>query len=170
MKELALPLLKVAGPELIAGISGESEERIREMFEKAVATAPCILFIDEIDAIAANRQQAQKEMERRIVAQLLSCLDDLNKDENGDRVLIIGATNRPDSLDPALRRAGRFDREVCLGIPSLESRLAIVKVLSRSLKLAPDFDYLYIAKNTPGFVGADLLALVREAALAAVNR
>lgn len=94
----------------------------------------------------------------------------MNKDENGDRVLVIGATNRPDSLDPALRRAGRFDREVCLGIPSLESRLQILQVLTKTLKLEPDFDYMQIARNTPGFVGADLMALTREAAMAAINR
>ncbi|GLV45591.1 smallminded [Carabus blaptoides fortunei] len=168
--ELRVPLLKVAAPELVAGVSGESEERIRDLFEKAVESAPCVLFIDEIDAITPNRQQAQKEMERRIVAQLLSCLDELGQNENGDRVLVIGATNRPDSLDPALRRAGRFDREVCLGIPNIESRCQILKVLTAKLALTPDFDYMYVAKYSPGFVGADLMALTREAAMAAINR
>ncbi|XP_018335493.1 uncharacterized AAA domain-containing protein C16E9.10c isoform X2 [Agrilus planipennis] len=168
--ELGVPLLKVAAPELVAGVSGESEERIRELFERAWFTAPCVLFIDEIDAITPNRQNAQKEMERRIVAQLLSCMDDLGQAETGDRVLVIGATNRPDAIDPALRRAGRFDREVCLGIPDCKARVEILKVLTAKLKLENNFNYETIASYTPGFVGADLMALTREAAMAAVNR
>ncbi|KAF5303990.1 hypothetical protein FQA39_LY01775 [Lamprigera yunnana] len=168
--ELGIPLLKVAGPELVGGVSGESEERIRNLFDRALNSAPCVLFIDEVDAITPNRQTVQKEMERRIVAQFLSCLDDLNQNENGERVLIIGATNRPDSIDPALRRAGRFDREVCLGIPDLKARIQILKVLTLKLKLSENFDFDSIGKMTPGFVGADLMALVREAAIAAVNR
>ncbi|XP_065171878.1 nuclear valosin-containing protein-like isoform X2 [Atheta coriaria] len=168
--ELQVPLLKVSAPELVAGVSGESEERIREMFERAVVASPCILFIDEIDAITPNRQFAQKDMERRIVAQLLTCMDDVGKTENGDQVLVIGATNRPDSLDPALRRAGRFDREVCLGIPDTKARLNILKVLTVNLRLDDDFDFETLAKYTPGFVGADLMALTREAAMVAVNR
>ncbi|XP_050299464.1 nuclear valosin-containing protein-like [Anthonomus grandis grandis] len=168
--ELGVQLIKVAAPELVAGVSGESEERIRELFERACNAAPCILFIDEIDAITPNRQNAQKEMERRIVAQILSCLDDLCDSENGDKVLVIGATNRPDSIDPALRRAGRFDREICLGIPDLKAREAILRVLTANLTLAPNFDYEAIAKNSPGYVGADLLSLTREAAMAAVSR
>lgn len=95
---------------------------------------------------------------------------DLAQNENGDRVLVIGATNRPDSLDPALRRAGRFDREVCLGIPNVEARIEILKVLTSKLKLTEDFDYACVAKNCPGYVGADLMALTREAAMAAINR
>uniref|UniRef100_A0AAR5PZY9 AAA+ ATPase domain-containing protein n=2 Tax=Dendroctonus ponderosae TaxID=77166 RepID=A0AAR5PZY9_DENPD len=168
--ELEVQLIKVAAPELVAGISGESEERIRELFERACNAAPCVLFIDEIDAITPNRQTVQKEMERRIVAQLLSCLDDLSAAENGEQVLVIGATNRPDAIDPALRRAGRFDREICLGIPDLKSREAILKVLTGNLTLSPDFDFEKIAKYTPGYVGADLLSLTREAAISAVNR
>ncbi|KAK4876954.1 hypothetical protein RN001_009460 [Aquatica leii] len=168
--ELGMPLLKVAGPELVGGVSGESEERIRSLFDRALSSSPCVLFIDEVDAITPNRQNVQKEMERRIVAQFLSCLDDLSQNENGDRVLIIGATNRPDSIDPALRRAGRFDREVCLGIPDLKARVEILKVLTSKLKLGEGFDFETIGKYTPGFVGADLMALAREAAMAAVNR
>ncbi|KAJ3660400.1 hypothetical protein Zmor_004850 [Zophobas morio] len=168
--EIGVPLLKVAAPELVAGVSGESEERIRELFERAIFSTPCILFIDEIDAITPNRQNAQKEMERRIVAQLLSCLDDLSQNECGDRVLVIGATNRPDAIDPALRRAGRFDREICLGIPDVQSRVQILKVMTSKLKLSEDFDYDALAKFTPGFVGADLMSLTREAAMSAVNR
>ncbi|KAL0280144.1 UNVERIFIED_CONTAM: hypothetical protein PYX00_001524 [Menopon gallinae] len=168
--ELDVHLLKVSAPELVGGVSGQSEERIRELFDSAVECAPCVLFIDEVDAITPNRQHAQREMERRIVAQLLTCLDELNNVPNGDQVLVIGATNRPDSLDPALRRAGRFDREVCLGIPDQKSREQILRVLCKNLKLSSTFSYEEVAENTPGFVGADLLSLTREAAMAAVNR
>lgn len=168
--ELNVPLLKVAGPELVAGVSGESEARIRDLFEQALALAPCIVFLDEIDAVAPHRAAVQREMERRIVAQLLSSLDELNLKENGDRVLVIGATNRPDSLDPALRRAGRFDREVCLGIPDKEARAKILAVHTENVVLAPNISLSTIASLTPGFVGADLVALIREAAMAAVDR
>ncbi|XP_070165935.1 nuclear valosin-containing protein-like [Polyergus mexicanus] len=168
--ELNIPLLKVAGPELVAGVSGESEARIRDLFEQAVTLAPCVVFLDEIDAVAPHRATAQREMERRIVAQLLSSLDELNLKENGDRVLVIGATNRPDSLDPALRRAGRFDREVCLGIPDREARAKILAVHTENVVLAPNISLSTIASLTPGFVGADLVALIREAAMAAVDR
>nr|CAI5846862.1 unnamed protein product [Callosobruchus analis] len=126
-------------------ISGESEERIRELFDQSVKLSPCILFIDEIDAITPNRQNAQKDMEKRIVAQLLSCLD-------GNRVLVIGATNRPDSIDPALRRAGRFDREISLGIPNKDSRVQILKVLTGKLKLMDGFDFERVAANTPALL------------------
>uniref|UniRef100_A0A1B6FLR1 AAA+ ATPase domain-containing protein n=1 Tax=Cuerna arida TaxID=1464854 RepID=A0A1B6FLR1_9HEMI len=168
--ELKIPLLKVAAPELVGGLSGQSEERIRELFEEAVALAPCILFIDEVDAITPNRETAQREMERRIVAQLLSSMDELANNEKGDQVLVIGATNRPDSLDPALRRAGRFDREVCLGIPDRESRLSILQTLCHSLRLTPELQLAEVAMMTPGYVGADLKSLVTESAMAAVNR
>ncbi|KAB0401699.1 hypothetical protein E2I00_017033 [Balaenoptera physalus] len=120
--ELDLPILKVAATEIVSGVSGESEQKLRELFEQAVSNAPCIFFIDEIDAITPKREVASKDMERRIVAQLLTCMDDLNNMAATARVLVIGATNRPDSLDPALRRAGRFDREICLGIPDEASR------------------------------------------------
>ncbi|CAG2235588.1 NVL [Mytilus edulis] len=135
----------------------------------AGAAAPCVLFIDEIDAITPKRETASKDMERRIVAQLLSCMDDLSS-KTDLHVLVIGATNRPDSLDPALRRAGRFDKEICLGIPDESSRERILRVLCRNLKLAENFDYKFLARNTPGYVGADLTSLTREAAMVAVNR
>uniref|UniRef100_A0A8C5CFL7 AAA+ ATPase domain-containing protein n=1 Tax=Gadus morhua TaxID=8049 RepID=A0A8C5CFL7_GADMO len=168
--EMELPMLKVSAPELVSGVSGESEQKLRELFEQAVTSAPCILFIDEIDAITPKREVASKDMERRIVAQLLTCMDDLNSLEVTVQVLVIGATNRPDSLDPALRRAGRFDREICLGIPDEAARLRILKTLCRKLKLPEDFDYKLLARLTPGYVGADLMALCREAAMSAVNR
>ncbi|XP_004376008.1 nuclear valosin-containing protein-like isoform X2 [Trichechus manatus latirostris] len=168
--ELDLPILKVAATEIVSGVSGESEQKLRELFEQAVSSAPCILFIDEIDAITPKREVASKDMERRIVAQLLTCMDDLNNVATTARVLVIGATNRPDSLDPALRRAGRFDREICLGIPDEASRERILQTLCRKLKLPEAFHFHHLAHLTPGFVGADLMALCREAAMCAVNR
>ncbi|XP_023281675.1 nuclear valosin-containing protein-like isoform X2 [Seriola lalandi dorsalis] len=168
--ELELPMLKVSAPELVSGVSGESEQKLRELFDLAVSSAPCILFIDEIDSITPKREVASKDMERRIVAQLLTCMDDLNSLTVTAQVLVIGATNRPDSLDPALRRAGRFDREICLGIPDEAARLRILKTLCRKLKLLEDFDYQQLARLTPGYVGADLMALCREAVMNAVNR
>uniref|UniRef100_A0AAY4EZQ1 AAA+ ATPase domain-containing protein n=1 Tax=Denticeps clupeoides TaxID=299321 RepID=A0AAY4EZQ1_9TELE len=168
--EMELPMLKVSAPELVSGVSGESEQKLRELFEVAVSSAPCIVFIDEIDAITPKREVASKDMERRIVAQLLTCMDDLNSAASTAQVLVIGATNRPDSLDPALRRAGRFDREICLGIPDEGARLRILKTLCRKLRLPEEFDYGLLARLTPGYVGADLMALCREAAMTAVNR
>nr|XP_033792017.1 nuclear valosin-containing protein-like isoform X2 [Geotrypetes seraphini] len=168
--ELELPMLKVAATEMVSGVSGESEQKLRELFEQAVTGAPCILFIDEIDAITPKREVASKDMERRIVAQLLTCMDDLNNLADTAQVLVIGATNRPDSLDPALRRAGRFDREICLGIPDEAARERILHTLCRKLKLPNPFDFHHLAHMTPGYVGADLMALCREAALCAVNR
>ncbi|XP_054882101.1 nuclear valosin-containing protein-like [Poeciliopsis prolifica] len=168
--ELQIPMLKVSAPELVSGVSGESEQKLRELFDTAVTSSPCIVFIDEIDAITPKREVASKDMERRIVAQLLTCMDDLNSLTVTAQVLVIGATNRPDSLDPALRRAGRFDREICLGIPDEAARLRILKTLCRKLTLPEGFDYQHLARLTPGYVGADLMALCREAAMAAVNR
>uniref|UniRef100_A0A8C6WL10 Nuclear VCP like n=1 Tax=Neogobius melanostomus TaxID=47308 RepID=A0A8C6WL10_9GOBI len=168
--ELGLPLLKVSAPELVSGVSGESEQKLRELFDTAVSSSPCILFIDEIDSITPKREVASKDMERRIVAQLLTCMDDLNSMTVTAQIMVIGATNRPDSLDPALRRAGRFDREICLGIPDEAARLRILKTLCRKLKLSEDIDYGQLARLTPGYVGADLMALCREAAMCAVNR
>ncbi|XP_028279425.1 nuclear valosin-containing protein-like [Parambassis ranga] len=168
--ELQLPMLKVSAPELVSGVSGESEQKLRDLFDLAVSSAPCVLFIDEIDAITPKREMASKDMERRIVAQMLTCMDDLNSLTVPAQVLVIGATNRLDSLDPALRRAGRFDREICLGIPDEASRLRILKTLCRKIKLPEDFDYQQLARLTPGYVGADLMALCREAAMSAVNR
>ena len=169
--ELNANLLKISAPEIVSGMSGESEAKVRELFEEARKQAPCIVFIDEIDAITPKRETAQREMERRIVAQLLTSMDDISL-ENTDfkPVLVIGATNRPDSIDPALRRAGRFDREIKLGIPSEEARCKILQVFSQKLRIRGSFDFLSIARKTPGYVGADLKALVREAASVAIER
>lgn len=121
--ELGVPFLSISAPSVVSGTSGESEKTIRDTFDEAASIAPCILFIDEIDAITPKRETAQREMERRIVAQLLTSLDDLSWEKtNGKPVMIIGATNRPDSLDPALRRAGRFDHEIAMGVPDEDGR------------------------------------------------
>lgn len=122
--EFSIPLINISAPSIVSGMSGESEKKIREVFDDAKSSAPCILFIDEIDAITPKRETAQREMERRIVSQLLTCMDDLSS--NSEPVIIIGATNRPDSLDPALRRAGRFDREISMGVPDETARARYV--------------------------------------------
>ncbi|XP_065094126.1 nuclear valosin-containing protein-like isoform X2 [Ochlerotatus camptorhynchus] len=168
--QLKIGLVEVPATELVAGVSGESEERIREVFEQAAVLSPCVLFIDEIDAISSNRVNAQKDMERRIVAQLLSSLDNLPKLEGGDGVLVIGATNRADALDPALRRVGRFDQEISLGIPDRQARAQILKIICRNLKIEQSIDFDELAKLTPGYVGADLLALATRAATTAIKR
>ncbi|BGP05291.1 putative AAA domain-containing protein C16E9.10c [Rhodotorula toruloides] len=169
--ELGLPFISISAPSVVSGMSGESEKTLRETFEEAAKQAPCILFIDEIDAITPKRENAQREMERRIVAQLLTCMDDLAWDKNDNKpVVVIAATNRPDSLDPALRRAGRFDAEIALTVPSESGRERILRVLMSKLRLSGDFDYKALAKNTPGYVGADLSALTGAAGVIAVKR
>lgn len=166
--KLQLPLIAVTGTELVGGMSGESEERIRELFERAVTVAPGVLFIDEIDAVCGNRIHAQKDMEKRMVAQLLASLDSLS--ENRASVLVLAATNNPDALDPALRRAGRLEQEITLGIPSLKTRKEILSILCKNLALSDDVDMNALAQITPGFVGADLQALVNKASTYAVKR
>ncbi|XP_041981688.1 nuclear valosin-containing protein-like [Aricia agestis] len=166
--KLQLPLITVTGTELVGGVSGESEERIRELFERAASIAPCVLFIDEIDAVCGNRIHAQKDMEKRMVAQLLASLDSLS--ENSASVLVLAATNNPDTLDPALRRAGRLEQEITLGIPSLKARKEILSILCKNLVLYEDIDMNVLAQITPGFVGADLQALVNKASTYAVKR
>ncbi|KAI8800893.1 ribosome biogenesis ATPase RIX7 [Cladochytrium replicatum] len=169
--EANVPFLNISAPSVVSGMSGESEKKIREVFEEARELAPCLLFIDEIDAITPKRDTAQREMERRIVAQLLTCMDDLaHEAESGRPVMIIGATNRPDSLDPALRRAGRFDREIGLSVPDEQARKRILEKLCSRLRLGGDVDCAQLAKLTPGYVGADLNALTSEAGMVAVKR
>ncbi|KAF3905711.1 Spastin [Arthrobotrys entomopaga] len=166
-----VPFISVSAPSIVSGMSGESEKKLREIFEEAVKLAPSIIFIDEIDAVMPKRDSAQREMEKRIVAQMLTCMDDLSLSKTGGNpVFVIGATNRPDSLDPALRRAGRFDREICLGVPDEAGREKILKVLSQKLKLSGDFDFTRLAKLTPGFVGADLSSLTTAAGTVAIKR
>ncbi|ORX40977.1 helicase [Kockovaella imperatae] len=166
--ELGLPFINVSAPSIVSGMSGESEKTLRDKFEEAKTIAPCLMFLDEVDAITPKRETAQREMERRIVAQLLTCMDDLAA--SVEPVVIIGATNRPDALDPALRRAGRFDHEIEMGVPSIEGREEILRVLCRDLRLSDETDFRDLAKRTPGYVGADLTALVTEAGVIAVKR
>lgn len=170
--ELQVPFISISAPSVVSGMSGESEKKLRELFEEAKSLAPCLMFFDEIDAITPKRDGgAQREMERRIVAQLLTSMDELSMDKtDGKPVIVIGATNRPDSLDSALRRAGRFDREICLNVPSELSRLHILKKMSQSLKIEGNIDFSKLAKLTPGFVGADLKSLVTAAGTCAIKR
>ena len=159
----------ISGPEVMAKYYGESEGRLRSMFEDAKANAPAIIFIDEIDSIAPKREEmgGEKQVERRVVAQLLALLDGL---ESRGQVIVIGATNIPNVLDPALRRPGRFDREISIPIPDKNSRLDILQIHTRGMPLAEDVDLEKLAAITHGFVGADLEALAREAAMAAIRK
>ena len=157
----------VNGPEIMNKFYGESEKKVRELFEQAAEKAPSIIFIDEIDAIAPKREETRGEVERRVVAQLLTMMDGLNKRGN---VVVIGATNRPNAIDEALRRPGRFDREITFGVPSKEGRLEILKIHTRNMPLAKDVNIEALAGITHGFVGADLAALAREAAMNVLRR
>ena len=157
----------IAGPEIMGSRYGESEQRLREVFQEAAQNAPAIIFIDEIDSIAPKREQVTGEVERRIVAQLLTLMDGLEPRQN---VVVIGATNRRDAIDEALRRPGRFDREIIIGVPDQPGRREILGIHTRGMPLAPEVDLDAIARTTYGFVGADLGALVREAAMDAVRR
>lgn len=160
-------------------VLGESEENIRNLFSEAYKTAPSIVFIDEIDAIAPKREDI-KQSEQRIVAQLLTCMDECHKPESESEsesddaksgyVIVIGATNRPDAIDPALRRPGRFDREIVLGVPDEKARFEILSVLTRNLRVEALVDLGKLARFTSGFVGADLENLVNKAVEIAVNR
>ncbi|CAE7142265.1 unnamed protein product [Rhizoctonia solani] len=171
--ELGVPFISVSAPSIVSGMSGESEKTLRDTFDEAKKNAPCLLFIDEIDAITPKRESAQREMERRIVAQFLTCMDDLAWENTEHKpVIVIGATNRPDSLDPALRRAGRFDHEISMGVPDEAGRQQILKTLLDKLRLAgPTEEYTTaLARATPGYVGADLASLTSAAGVIAVKR
>jgi len=152
----------VSGPEIIHKFYGESEAHLRKIFEEATRKAPSIIFLDEIDAIAPRREQVVGEVEKRVVAQLLALMDGLTKRQH---VIVIGATNIPNAIDPALRRPGRFDREIAIPIPDRNGRLEILEIYSRGMPLAPGVDLPHLAEITHGFVGADLEALCREAAM-----
>ncbi|MDZ7730176.1 MAG: CDC48 family AAA ATPase [Natrialbaceae archaeon] len=157
----------ISGPEIMSKYYGESEEKLREVFEEAEANAPSIIFIDELDSIAAKREEAGGDVERRVVAQLLSLMDGL---EERGRVTVIAATNRVDAIDPALRRGGRFDREIEIGVPDKEGRKEILQVHTRGMPLSDSIDLDRYAENTHGFVGADLESLARESAMNALRR
>ena len=158
----------ISGPEIIGKFYGESEERLRNIFEEAQSRSPSIIFIDEIDAIAPKREDmgGEKQVERRVVAQLLALMDGL---ESRGQIVVIGATNIPNSLDPALRRPGRFDRELSVPIPDRKGRLEILQIHTRGMPLAEDVDLKRVADLSHGFVGADLEALAKEAAMACVR-
>lgn len=166
-----VPFMSISAPSVVSGMSGESEKKIREIFEEARAIAPCLLFIDEIDAVTPKREGGGRGMETRIVAQLLTCIDDLNPEKNDFRpVIVLGATNRPDAIDPALRRPGRFDEEIAMAVPDRKSRELILKAITRPLKLNDDIDFQLLAMRTPGYVAADLKALVTAAGSMALER
>ena len=157
----------INGPEIMGSAYGESEKRLREVFEQATRSAPAIIFIDEIDSIAPKRQNVQGEAEKRLVAQLLTLMDGLQARAN---LVVIAATNRPDAIDEALRRPGRFDREIIIGVPDEQGRREILSIHTRGMPLGEGVDLRELARSTHGFVGADLAALAREAAIEAVRR
>ncbi|MEM2989202.1 MAG: CDC48 family AAA ATPase, partial [Candidatus Bathyarchaeia archaeon] len=157
----------ISGPEIMSKFYGESEARLREIFQKAQETAPSIIFIDEMDAIAPKREEVTGEVERRVVAQLLSLMDGIGSRGN---IIVIGATNRPNAIDPALRRPGRFDREIEIGVPDKEGRYEILQIHTRNMPLAKDVDLRRLSEITHGYTGADIAALCREAAMKALRR
>jgi transitional endoplasmic reticulum ATPase len=156
----------INGPEIMSKMAGESEANLRKAFEEAEKNAPAIIFIDEIDSIAPKRDKAQGEVERRIVSQLLTLMDGL---KGRSSVVVIGATNRPNSIDAALRRFGRFDREIDIGVPDENGRLEVLRIHTRNMKLSDNVDLESLAKQTHGFVGADIAALCTEAAMQCIR-
>ena len=162
-----LDFFAVNGPEIIHKFYGESEAHLRKIFEDASRSAPSIIFLDEIDAIAPQREKVVGDVEKRVVAQLLALMDGLAKRQN---VIVIAATNLPNALDPALRRPGRFDREIAISIPDRDGRAEILEIHSRGMPLAADVAMPHLANITHGFVGADLMALCREAAMICLRR
>jgi transitional endoplasmic reticulum ATPase len=165
--EIDAYFIAINGPEIMSKFYGESEARLREIFEEAKKHAPSVIFIDEIDAIAPKRDEVVGEVERRVVAQLLALMDGL--ESRGD-VIVIAATNRPHAIDPALRRPGRFDREIEIPLPDKQGRFEILQIHTRNMPLAKDVDLIKIAEITHGYTGADLAALAKEAALNALRR
>ncbi|MGC8662280.1 MAG: CDC48 family AAA ATPase [Candidatus Micrarchaeia archaeon] len=158
--------ISISGPELVSKFVGESEEKLRTLFKEANEKAPSIIFMDEIDAIAPKREEATNEVERRMVSQLLTLMDGIGK---RGQVIVLAATNRPEAIDPALRRPGRFDREIEIGVPDRNARKEILQIHTRNMPLAKDVDLDEIANITHGYTGADLSALVREAAMATLR-
>ena len=157
----------INGPEIVNKYYGETEARLRDIFKEAKETAPSIIFIDEIDAIAPKREEAFGDVEKRVVAQLLSLMDGMSDRGN---VIVLGATNRPESIDPALRRPGRFDREIEIGVPNAQGRFEILGIHTRGMPLAQDIDLQELALELNGYTGADIKALCREAAMKALRR
>ncbi|KAK1321698.1 hypothetical protein QJS10_CPA03g00107 [Acorus calamus] len=184
--ETGVPFYKISATEVVSGVSGASEKSIRLLFRKAYRSAPSIVFIDEIDAIASKREDLHREMERRIVTQLMTCMDESHQPSGSENagsgsdpelsnkkcghVLVIGATNRPDAMDSALRRPGRFDKEFYMDIPDETARAEILSVVTRKLRLHDTLDIKKIARSTPGYVGADLEELANKAGNLAMRR
>lgn len=166
-QELQVNYIAIVGPEVMGKYYGEAEARLRSLFQKASRSAPCIIFIDEIDSLAPDRSRVEGEVEKRVVAQLLSLMDGFAKTQG---VIVLAATNRPDHLDPALRRPGRFDREVQFRVPDRSGRLDILKIMTRSMPLDASVDLNAIADLAVGMVGADLKALCQKAAYLALRR
>ncbi len=164
--ESRVHFIHLNGPEIMRKFYGESEAKLREVFEEAARRAPAILFIDEIDAVAPKRAEVAGEVEKRVVAQLLSLMDGF---VSRGQVIVIGATNIPEVLDPALRRPGRFDREIEIGVPNTQARLQILKIHTRAMPLAHDVNLQEIAEHSHGFVGADLEALCQEVGMIALR-
>ncbi|MCL4372272.1 CDC48 family AAA ATPase [Candidatus Marsarchaeota archaeon] len=159
--------IDISGPELVSKFVGESEERLRSIFEEAKEKAPTIIFMDEIDAIAPKREEATNEVERRMVSQLLTLMDGMS---SRGQVIVIGATNRQNAIDPALRRPGRFDREIEIGVPDRNSRKEILQIHTRNMPISKDVNIDDLADMTHGFTGADITSLAREAAMATLRR
>jgi len=159
--------IDISGPELVSKFVGESEERLRSIFDEAKEKAPTIIFMDEIDAIAPKREEATNEVERRMVSQLLTLMDGMS---SRGQVIVIGATNRQNAIDPALRRPGRFDREIEIGVPDRNSRKEILQIHTRNMPIAKDVNIDELADITHGFTGADITSLAREAAMATLRR
>ncbi|MCL5788337.1 MAG: CDC48 family AAA ATPase [Candidatus Marsarchaeota archaeon] len=157
----------ISGPEIGSKYYGESEKRLRDIFKEAEKTSPSVIFVDEIDSLAPSRDNTSTEVERRIVSQLLTLMDGLSP---SDKVVVLAATNRPNAVDPALRRPGRFDREIEIPAPDAGARMEILQVHTRRVPLAPDVDFNELAESTSGYVGADIAALVREATISAMRR
>ena len=157
----------ISGPEIMSKFYGESEARLREIFQKAQETSPSIIFIDEMDAIAPKREEVTGEVERRVVAQLLSLMDGMGSRGN---IIVIGATNRPNAIDPALRRPGRFDREIEIGVPDKAGRYEVLQIHTRNMPLAEDVELKRLSDVTHGYTGADIASLCREAAMKALRR
>ena len=154
------------GPEIMSKMQGQAEQNLRQAFEECEKNSPSIIFIDEIDSIAPNREKSQGEVEKRVVAQMLTLMDGA---KGRGQVVVIGATNRPNAIDPALRRAGRFDREIDIGVPDETGRMEVLRIHTKNMKLSDDVDLEAVAKTTHGFVGSDLKSLCQEAALQCIR-
>ncbi len=171
--QFKIPFYKITGPDIISSLSGESEQIIRNLFNNVIQNAPSILFIDEIETILGKREQANKEMERRIVAQIMTCIDDINDKqfkELNNPVFIIGATSKPEFIDNSMRRSGRFDKEIHIGFPTLEMREKMIRKITENNIISNNVNYYELAKSTPGFLAADLQSLVRVAGHHSIKR